>query len=243
MQTNFIPPHRRDYISRSQYNTNDSCDNLIFDLLNNAIRRSGLPIYQQSTLKRKNKGDLKIIKVLNNLLRNTVVLTYHHSFLNKEKTVEAFFKRYRKNTVDKFGQPRRVTQTAVYNLLDIKDTYRLVEDVEKHMAILPENLKTINDQLNVRISDFTEITRDSLFAFEIYGFEIKPSEKPLDGYIELSLVSNKMEKDLTIKISDIINFNNISELIGKWIVINYKGAFKIKTKDEIFNSYNILETQ
>lgn len=220
---------------------NDSTDTLVFELLGNAINRNDLPPNQKSFLKRKTNGDLRIIKVVNNLLRSTIVVTFTPSVLNRERTVEVFFKRYRKNTVAQFGQSCRMTSTSTYNLLNIEDTYRLVADVETHMAVVPENLKTINEALPIRIEGFTSITEDSLYAFEIHAFDVIACDNPLEGSIELSLVSNQMVKDFTIKIVDILNFNNISELIGKFVVLNYKGAFKIKSKDEIYSSYNVIE--
>jgi hypothetical protein len=229
--------------NRSFRDNSDSTDNLVHELLGNAINRNDLPPNQKSFLKRKTNGDLRIIKVVNNLLRSTIVVTFTPSVLNRERTIEVFFKRYRKNTVDQFGQSCRVTSTSSYNLLNIEDTYRLVSDVEKHMAVVPENLKTINEALPIRIGDFTQISEDSLYAFEIHAFDVVPSENPLEGSIELSLVSNQMVKDFTIKISDIVYFNDISDLIGKFVVLNYKGAFKIKNKDEIFSSYNVIETK
>lgn len=229
--------------NRHSRDNSDSTGNLVFELLGNAIDRKDIPPNQKSFLKKKINGDLCIIKVVNNLLRSTIVVTFTPSILNRERTVEVFFKRYRKNTVAQFGQSCRMTSSTTYNLLNIEDTYRLVSDVETHMAMVPENLKTINEALPIRIEDFTHITEDSLYAFEIHAFDVLPSDNPLEGSIELSLVSNQMMKDFTIKIADIIYFNNISELIGKFVVLNYKGAFKIKSKDEIYSSYNVIETR
>ena len=235
------PSNKTNYQGRiyRERESSDGSDNLIFDLLNTAINRSDLPPNQKSFLKRKSNGNLRIIKVVNNLLRSSIIVTYTPSLLNRQKTIEVFFKRYRKNTVDQFGQSCRVTTAEVYDLMQITDTYRLVSDVEKHMTVVPENLKTITEVLPVRIDGFTSIGQECLYAFEIHAFDIVPNNKPLEGTIELSLVSDQMVKDFTVSIADIINFNNISELIGKWVVLNYKGAFKIKSKDEIYSSYNV----
>lgn len=225
----------------TQRNQVSNTDNLIFDLLNTAINRDSKNGNHRSFLKRKTNGDLQITKVVNNVLRSTVVVTYVPSILNQQKTVSVFFKRYRMNTVEKFGQSCRETHESIYNLLDIEDSFRFVQDVQKHMAVVPENLKTINEALPVRMSNFSSIEKDTLYAFEIHAFDIVTNSEPLGGMIEMTLVSDKMTKDFSIKISDIISFNNISDLIGKWVVLNYKGAFKIKTKDEIYSSYNVLE--
>ena len=227
--------------NRQQRDTNDSTDTLVFELLGRAINRNDLPPNQKSFLKKKTNGSLRIIKVANKLLRSTIVVTFTPSILKRERTVEVFFKRYRKNTVAQFGQSRQMTSTATYDLLNTQDVSRLQEDVEIHMAVVPENLKTINEVLPIRIEGFTSITEDSLYAFEIHAFEVIPAEKPLEGSIELSLVSNQMVKDFTIRIADIINFNTIEDLIGKFVVLNYKDAFKIKSKDEIYESYNVIE--
>ena len=44
-----------------------------------------------------------------------------------------------------------------------------------------------------------------------------------------------------VNVNDIIHHNDISELVGMYVVLNYKHAFKIKTKEEILRSYKVEE--
>lgn len=214
---------------------------MVSGLVKSATERAGYDQDKRTFIKRKRSADLQIIKVVNNLLRNTVVITYPHTRLNGQTTVDVDFKRYRHNTVDQFGQPCRDTVRKQYNLSNPQHSFQFVKDVEEHMRICPENLKTVNTALPVRMHGFEEIGDDALYAMEIYAFEVHPSSAgPMETTIDLSLTSDMITRDFTIKVKDIINFNDISKLVGQWIVFNFKGAFKIKTKDELKASYNLL---
>ncbi len=195
-----------------------------------------------SFIKRKSNGDLRIVKVVNNLLRNTVVITYLFSELNPSMVIDVDFKRYRRNTVDKFGQPCCDTVRKRYDLDSPQQSFAFVRDVEEHMRICPDNLKTNNEQLNLRMHGFDHIGEDSLYAMEIYSFDLIPSENgvALESSIELLLASDRFTRDFTIKVKDIINFNDISTLVGQWVVFNFKDAFKIKSKEELKASYHLL---
>lgn len=231
---------RRGYshIGRNNYYTPD----IVVGLLNTAITREGLQDSQKSFLKRKRNGNLQIVKVVNNRLRNTVIITYAISKLNDSKVVDVYFKRYRKNTVEKFGQPCRETIERRYDLNVMGDNIQFVRDVEDHMRVCPENLKTVTEALPIRVKGFKEIRRDSLYAFEIYAFDVvKNQEDPLNSYIDLALVSDKMERNFRIKVRDIVNYNDIESLVGMWIVVNYKDSFKIKNKEDILTNYSVID--
>lgn len=214
---------------------------LVRGLLSTAITREGLANPQQSYIKRKRNEDLQIVKVVNNLLRNTVVVTYTVSKLNVSRVVDVYFKRYRRNTVDKFCEPCRETIDKRYNLALKEDCERFVLDVEEHMRVCPENLKTVNEALPLRVAGFDAIGQDTLYALEIHAFDVRrDATDALESTIEMSLASDRMTKDFSIKVRDIVNFNKIEELIGKWVVMNSKGAFKIKSKNELQHSYNVV---
>lgn len=212
-------------------------------LVKSAISRSTGDNQQDrhTFIKRKRNGELQIVKVVNNLLRNTVLITYPYSQLNESNIVDVDFKRYRHNTVDQFGQPCRETIRKTYDLSIPQESFRFVRDVEEHMRICPENLKTINEALPLRMSGFDHIDNDTLYAMQICAFDvIKSDEGPLEATIDLSLASDRLTRDFAIKVKEIINFNDISKLVGQWVVFNFKGAFKIKSKDELRLSYNLL---
>ena len=82
-------------------------------LVKSAIERSQKQdqLAQNTFIKRKSNGDLQIVKVVNNLLRNTVLITYPRSTLNESRIVVVDYKRYRHNTVDQFGQPSLAAPT------------------------------------------------------------------------------------------------------------------------------------
>lgn len=192
-------------------------------------------------IKPKRNGDLQIIKVVNNMLRNTVLITYPHSRLNESLIVTVDYKRYRHNTIDRFGQPCRDTERKSYDLRITQQQFQFVKDVEEHMRICPENLKTANSALPLRIQGFDHIGEDSLYAMEIHAFNvIKSEDGALESVIDMSLASDNFTRDFAIKVKDIINFNDISKLVGKWVVFNFLGAFKIKTKEELGKSYRLI---
>lgn len=192
-------------------------------------------------VKRKRNGELQIIKVLNNLLRNTVLITYPLSRLNESNLVTVDFKRYRHNTVDQFGQPCRDTERKSYDLSIPQQAFQFVADLEEHMRICPENLKTVNTALPLRMKGFDTIGTDSLYAMEIHAFNVVKHEGgALEATIEMSLASDMLERNFTVPVKDIINFNDIAHLVGKWVVFNFKDAFKIKSKEELKSSYRLL---
>lgn len=209
-------------------------------LISAAITREGLQDAQKTFIKIKKVADKKVIKIVNNRLRSTVLVSFIESKLNTSMEVEVYFKKYRKNTIEQYGLPCKETIVKTYDLSNKIDCDNFVLDIENHMAVTPANLKTINEQLTVRMKDFNYITKDSLFAMEIHSSKIiKNKDDPLNSLIELLLVSNLYETNFTIKVSDIIHHNDITDLIGMYVVFNYKYAFKIKTKDEILRSYKL----
>lgn len=231
---------RKGYMNVQAPKSNTTRD-IVSGLLTTALTRDGLENSQQCFLKKKRNDDLRIIKVVNNLLRNSVIITYVISKLNNNKVIDVYFKRYRKNTIEKFGQPCRITVNKRYDLDTMQDCNDFVKDIEEHMRVCPENLKTINEALPLRISGFSEIGTDTLYAMEIYDFHLNTNRAfPLESTIDLSLVSDKFTKDFTINVKDIITYTEISELVGKWLVFNYKGAFKIKDKEDLHQSYNVI---
>lgn len=233
--------HRRGYNNITTTPHHSINQDILTGLLTSAILKDGLEDTQMSFIKKKRSGHLQIVKVVNNLLRNTVVVTYPMSKLNSRKLINVFYKRYRRNTVDKFGYPCRETVEKTYDLERMTECVRLVVDVEKHMRVCPDNLKSVNEALSVRMHGFEEVGTDCLYAFQIYAFDIvRDKEDPMNSIIELSLASDLMTRDFSIRVRDIVNFNDISQLVGNWVVMNYKGAFKIKSKEEIYASYNVL---
>ncbi len=212
-------------------------------LVKSAIERSQKQdqLAQNTFIKRKSNGDLQIVKVVNNLLRNTVLITYPRSTLNESRIVVVDYKRYRHNTVDQFGQPCRDTDRKSYDLGIPQQSFQFVADVEEHMRICPENLKTTNVALPLRMHGFDHIGDDSLYAMEIHAFNvIKSEDGAMESVIDMSLASDNYTRDFAIKVKDIINFNDISKLVGKWVVFNFRDAFKIKSKDELKLSYRLL---
>lgn len=192
-------------------------------------------------IKRKRNGDLQIIKVVNNLLRNTVLITFPHSRLNQSKEIDVDFKRYRHNTVERFAEPCRETVRKRYDLNIPTHAFQFVADIEEHMKICPENLKTTNDPLPLKMGGFDHISDDTLYAMEIHAFDVIPNEEDrMESVIDMSLASDSFMRDFTVKVKDIINFNDISKLVGQWVVFNFKDAFKIKSKEELQSSYNLL---
>jgi hypothetical protein len=212
-------------------------------LVKSAIDRSQKQdqLARNTFIKRKSNGDLQIVKVVNSLLRSTVLITYPRSHLNESKIVVVDYKRYRHNTVDQFGQPCRDTERKSYDLNVPQQAFQFVADVEEHMRISPENLKTNNVALPLRMHGFDHIGEDSLYAMEIHAFNvIKSDEGALESVIDMSLASDNFTRDFAIKVKDIINFNDISKLVGKWVVFNFRDAFKIKSKEELQSSYRLL---
>ena len=62
----------------------------------------------------------------------------------------------------------------------------------------------------------------------------------LNSFIELSLISDNYETTFDVKVADIINYNDITNLVGMYIVMNHKGSYKIKTKQDILTSYEVV---
>ncbi len=228
---------RRGYSKVTETNNRNG---FVQSLISAAITRDGLQEAQKTFIKIKKVADKKVIKIVNNRLRSTVLVSFIESKLNTSLQVEVFFKKYRKNTIASYGLPCKETVVKTYDLANKIDCDNFVTDIEEHMAVTATNLKTINEQLPVRMKDFQAITNDSLFAMEIHSSKIvRNNEDPLNSHIELWLVSNLYETNFTVKVSDIINHNDITDLIGMYVVFNYKYAFKIKTKDEINRSYRL----
>ena len=222
--------------SNNHFNTD-----IVTGLLNTAITREGLQDSQKSFIKRKRNDDTQIVKVVNNRLRSTVVITYAVSKLNKNRVINVFFKRYRKNTVEQFGQPCRETLEKNYDLNKMQDTIDFVKDVEEHMRVTPSNLKTVNEKLPVRMKGFKTINKDTLYGLEIYAYKVKKNPNDvLNSIIELSLISDNYETTFDVKVADIINYNDITNLVGMYIVMNHKGSYKIKTKQDILTSYEVV---
>ena len=228
---------RRGYVPiSSQKQFHDTIEKLI----KSAITRESGGDHQKAFLKRKRNDDMNILKIVNSYLRSSIIITFIESALNQSRTVNVFFKRYRHNTIDQFGLPCRTVRVQTYDLDKVYDCVDFVHDIEAHMRYEDSNLKTVNSALPLRVNDFEDIKDDSLYALEIYNFNVSPDPRdPMESDIELALTSDKMQKDLTIKVKDIINFNSIEDLVGKWVVLNHLGAFKIKTKQEL-GQYNVI---
>src|SRR5574343_1943987 len=230
---------RRGY---SKVTNNTNRNGFVKSLINTAITREGLQDAQKTFIKIKKVADKKVIKVVNNRLRSTVLVSFTESKLNCSMEVEVFFKKYRKNTIEQYGLPCKDTVVRNYDLSKKIDCEDFVRDIEEHMAVTPSNLKTINEALPVKMKNFTEIGKDSLYALEIHNSTIVKNKDDLrNSVIELLLVSNQCEMNFNVNVNDIIHHNDISELVGMYVVLNYKHAVKIKTKEEILRSYKVEE--
>lgn len=223
----------------------DIKDSLIIKLMKKVINKDYLPFAERAYIKKKWNGNVKIIKMVNSLLRNTVVVTYPPSTLNSDKKIEVHFKHYRENTVDKFGQTCREIEVVKYDLSEHSQCQKFIKKMELHMAVTPENSKIVNEALPVLVSGFDKIEEHTLYAMEIHACNIERSEHSDDkedvfkSKLDLVLASDTMAMDFQIKVEDIVNFNNISDLVGKWMIFNYKGAFKIKNKEEMNAIYDV----
>lgn len=216
-------------------------DDDLFGRIKVLVTRDDHVNQQRTFVKKKVNDNLTIVKVVNNLLRSTVIVTYARSSYNNSMVVDVHFKRYRHNTVEQYGMPCRITSADSYNLAIEAERERFANDVGFHMRVTPDNLKTVKENLPVRLSGFDTIEDDCLYAMEIFEFKIvhDPNDR-LNSMIELSLVNDVTTMDKTIRVRDIVNFNDINDLVGRYFVTNYKGAYKIKTKEEILQAYTVV---
>lgn len=233
--------HGYQQVARQSFPFVDPVSGLVKSAIERSQKKDQLSEHTFMKRKRTRDSELQIVKVVNNLLRSTVLITYPLSRLNESKIVVVDYKRYRHNTVEHFCQPCRDTERKSYDLAIPQQAFQFVDDVEKHMRICPENLKTTNSALPLRMEGFDSIGEDSLYAMEIHAFDVhKNPDDSLESTIDMSLASDRFTRDFTIKVKDIINFNEISELVGKWVVFNFRDAFKIKSKEELKSSYRLL---
>lgn len=219
------------------------CGDVVRSLIAAALSKNKRhEMYNKDYIKLIEKGDLQLVKIVNNILRSSVIVSYPISKLNKIMMVKVYFKRYRKNTIDKFCYPNNKVYIRSYNLDLMLDCDRFVKDIENHMSITQDNLRSINRPLPLKLKGFEEIGRDSLYGFEIYSFDLNRNEEdPINSEIQLHVMNDLVEKDVTVKVNEIVNFNKISDLVGKYYVTNYKGAYKIRNKDDLPRSYFVLQ--
>ena len=185
---------------------------------------------------------IRMFKLVNNKLRSTILVRLKESKLNRLDRATVIFKRYRRNTVEDFGQPRHQVEQRDYDLTKFEESALLFEHIKEHMVCEPWNLKTLEEPLEVRMQGFEKIDAKTLFAFEIYDFQITKNEtEPMESKVTLSLMSDLMSHEIELVLKDIVNFTDIEGLVGKWVVINHKGASKIKAKAAIVLDYKVVK--